>query len=206
MPTPTIKIVSTVLRPVGPRQPWVYWLRRAVIIGVILVLIVVLAEACSGGSGKPAANSNSPGAHPSTSALSPTSSSDAVAVCDPTALKLVLSTDSDSYQVGQQPKLIGVFSNSSSSPCTLDVSPSKEIWTVKSGSDTIWTTHGCTSSGPVKHTTIKAGGTKTRSTIWDGHRLDPGCATGAAALAGEYTLHATLDGVKGQIAVFHITS
>jgi hypothetical protein len=199
-------IVSTVLRPVGPRPPWVYWLRRAVIIGVILVLIVVLAEACSGGSSTPPAASKSPGAHPSSSASSATSSADAVAACDPTALKLVLSTDSDSYPAGQQPKLIGVFTNSSSSSCTLDVSPSTETWTVKSGSDTIWTTHGCTSSGAVKHTTIKAGGTKTRSTIWNGHRLDPDCATGAEALVGEYTLHATLDGVKGQIAVFHITS
>jgi hypothetical protein len=191
-----------VLRPIGPRGPRVYWFRRSVVIGLILVLIIVVAEACAGGgsAGKPPPKDH-PVTHPT---ASPTSSQ--VAACDPTALTLVLSTDSDTYTVGQTPKLIGVFSNTASSACTLSVSPSAETWTVKSGPVKIWTTQGCTSSDLVKQVKIKAGGTKTISTFWDGDRLDPGCAKGPAALRGEYTLSGTLDGVKGKIAVFHITS
>lgn len=208
--SPTIKIVSTVLRPVGPHEPRVYWLRRAVVIGLILVLIVVLTEAFAGGSSKPP-KKNRPVTHPSTTTTATSSASTpattTVSACSPTALTLALSTDSDSYKAGQSVKLIGAFSNSGTSSCTLSVAPSREIWTVKSGTDTIWTSKHCVSSDLAKQVTIKAGGRNTVSTVWDGHRQDPGCASGAVALRGEYTLSATLDGMAAKTAaIFHVTS
>jgi hypothetical protein len=212
--TPTITIMSTVLFPVGPHEPRVYWVRRAVVLVIVLVLIIVLVEIFSGGSGKAKANKDKPVAHPSTSTSAPattTSSPPAttqVAECDPNSLKLVLSTDSDSYKSGQTAKLIGTFSNPSTAKCTLSVAPSQEIWIIKSGPPTVWTTQGCTASKPAKTVTIKAGGTKEVSIFWDGFRsAASGCANGPVATAGEYTLHATLDGVTApKAAVFHITT
>jgi hypothetical protein len=196
----TIKIVSSVLRPVGPLEPRVYWIRRAVLFGAVLVVILVIAVSCSGGSSKkpPAAG---PGA-------TPTSSPPAtqLSACDPTALTLTLSTDSETYTSGQAPKLIGVFANNSSTSCKLSVSPSQEIWTVKSGSAKVWTTQGCTSSAVAKQLTIRAGATKMVSVFWNGHLLDSGCASGEVASPGTYTLNATLAGLHGATAVFHITS
>jgi hypothetical protein len=196
----TIKIVSTVLRPVGPLDPRVYWIRRAVLSGVILVVIIVIAVSCSGGSTKkPPATG--PHTSPTTSASPPAQ----LAACDPTALTLTLSTDSETYTSGQAPKLIGVFANTTSVGCKLTVAASNEDWTIKSGTAKVWTTQGCSTSTVAKQITIRAGATKMVSVFWNGHLLDSGCASGAVATAGTYTLNATLDGVKGKIAVFHIT-
>jgi hypothetical protein len=198
----TIKIVSTVWRPVGPREPRVYWVRRAIVLAVLVLVVVVLVLALSGGSG------NSPSAHggspPPTSP--PATTTETTSACDPSLLTLVFSTDSDTYTSGETPKLVGVFSNPTTTACTLTSDPKTEIWTVKSGQDKIWTTKGCAKDTPVSQFTLKAGGTKTLSIFWNGHRLDPDCAVGDVALPGTYVLSGKLDGVKGQPAAFHITS
>jgi hypothetical protein len=195
--------VSTVLRPVGPQPPRVYWLRRGILLGVIvLVIVIVLVVLSGGGSGTPGPAHHSP--PPSTPATTPATTQ--VAACDPSDLTLVLSTDSDTYTSGQTPKLLGVFSNSSSTTCTISTDPAGMLWTITSGSDKIWTTKGCPASTPAKTLKVKAGHSRTVSTTWDGRRLESGCTAGSAALPGEYVLNATLDGVKGTPAVFHITS
>jgi hypothetical protein len=129
-----------------------------------------------------------------------------VAACDPASLKLSLSTDTTTYTSGQAPKLIGVFSNPTSTACKLARSAANEIWTIRSGKPTVWSTKGCpaTSSVP-KHMKITAGATKTVSIFWNGHVRTSSCQEGGVASAGTYTLHATLDGVVGKPAVFHIT-
>jgi hypothetical protein len=198
----TIRIVSTVWRPVGPHEPRVYWVRRTVVLVVLVVVVVVLALVLSGGSGKaPAAHG---GTSPPTSP--PATTTATTSACDPSLLTLVLSTDSETYTSGQTAKLVGVFSNPGTTACTLASDPATEIWTVKSGSDKIWTTKGCAKNTPVQQLTIKAGGTKTLSVFWNGRRQDPDCAVGDVALPGTYVLSGKLDGVKGQPAAFHITS
>lgn len=193
------------LRPVGPFGPRVYWLRRAVLLAILAVIIIVIAEACSGGSKSPSPRaSNTPKAHPhQTNSSSPPVKA---AACTPSGLTLALSTDSGTYTSGQAPKLTGVFTNSTSTACKLTVSPSQEFWTVTSGTDTIWTTRGCTQSQAARTIKIAAGATKMVSIFWNGHRLDSGCTEGVAAAPGTYHLSATLDGVTGTKATFHITS
>jgi hypothetical protein len=137
---------------------------------------------------------------------SPPPATTQTSACDPSQLKLVLSTNSDTYTAGQTPTLIGEFTNSSSAACTLSTGPSNQVWRITSGTDKIWTTKGCTTSGATKQLKLKAGGHKMVSIGWDGRRLEAGCAVGSVALPGEYVLRATLSGVKGQPAVFHITS
>jgi hypothetical protein len=201
----TITIMSTVLHPVGPLGARVYWLRRAVLIGVVVVLVVVVIVVFSGGSGKPKAKSPPP-THPTTTTSSSPPPTKQTSACDPSSLKLVLSTDSDTYTAGQTPTLIGEFTNSSSTACTLTTSPSQQIWRITSGTDKIWTNKGCTTAGASKQLKLKAGGTKMVSISWDGRRIESGCTPGSVVLPGEYVLHATLNGVKGQPAVFHVTS
>jgi hypothetical protein len=199
----TITIVSTVWRPVGPRDPRVYWVRRAVVLAaIVIVIVLVLVLTSGGGSKKPAANKPKPSPTPSVSTSLPVQ----VVACDPGAIKLVLSTDSDSYTSGEKPKLTGVFSNPTTVACTLASSTSREHWTITSGPDTVWTTQGCTKTTPAKQVKLSAGGTKTVSIFWNGDRLEPGCVQGGVAQPGEYVLRGTLDGVKGTPAIFHVTS
>jgi hypothetical protein len=202
----TITNMSTVLRPVGPHEAWVYWVRRAVLVGVIVVILVVAIVVFAGGSpSKPRAKSPGPSPTVSTS-TSTTPATTQVSACDPSALKLVLSTNSDTYPAGQSPTLVGEFTNSASTACTVSIDPANDVWRITSGTDRIWTTKGCASKGTTKQLKLKPGGTKMVSIAWDGRRLTSGCDEGTVALPGEYVLRATLNGVKGQPAVFHITS
>lgn len=195
--------MSTVWRPVGPRAPRVYWVRRAVLLGVIVVIVVAVIVALTAGSSAP--SPSHPTTTPSTTPSS-TPATTAVAACAPSELTLVLSTDSDSYPAGESAALIGVFSSSSSTACTISADPAEEVWTITSGADKIWTTKGCPAAGQAKTLTIKPGGTKRVTTEWNGRRRDASCTVGATALPGEYVLKATLDGIKGTPAVFHVTS
>jgi hypothetical protein len=164
----------------------------------------VIAVSCSGGGGGGGGNAGNH--HGPGGGTTSTPNASAVPACDPAALKLTLSTDTTTYTSGQAPKLIAVFSNPTSSACRLTRVAADEIWTIKSGTPTVWTTKGCSStSTPVKHTKILAGATKTISMFWNGHVRTSSCQPGGVAAAGTYTLHATLDGVVGKTAVFHIT-
>jgi hypothetical protein len=199
----TIMNVSTVLRPVGPRDARVYWFRRAVVIAVIVAVIVVLVAVLSGGSSKP--NAGQPPPNPTQSTSTPPSTQ--VLACNLTTLKLVLSTDKDVYTVGETPTLIGEFSNPSATACLLTTSAATESWTIKSGTALVWSTKGCTKAGPRKQLRIEAGGRRQVSIVWNGDRNGPNCAIAAVAQPGTYTLHASLDGVTAPAqAVFHITS
>lgn len=193
--------MSTLLRPVGPREPRVYWVRRAALVVVVLIVIFVIAKACSGGGGgKPAAG---PAPRPS---VTPTHTKPAVPACQADALTLKLSTDTTTYTVGQAPTLIGTFSNPTGTTCKLSRAASDEVWTVTSGPATVWTTQGCPPAQSVpKQLKIQAGATKVVNLQWDGHVRGSSCQDGAVAQAGTYVLHATLDGVKGTKSPFHIT-
>jgi hypothetical protein len=202
--------MSTVLRPVGPQEPRVYWLRRAVLITLVLVLIVVVAKACSGGGGGSGDNKTKAGHHPSASvspSTTPSTSSPAVAPCDPTALTLTLTTDSktNTFAEGQGAKFIGTFHNPGASACTFTFAPANEDWLVMSGPAKVWTTEGCTSSTLTKDVTINAGGHKKVSVTWDGKAQGANCADSDTAKNGEYTLTGTLDSIKGNTVVFHVS-
>jgi hypothetical protein len=196
--------VSTVLRPVGPRPGRVYWIRRAVLLAIVLILVIVVAKACSGGGngGNGGRSGGSPTAHHTTTKAP-------VAACSPGALKLTMSTDTKTYTSGQAPKLIGTFTNPTSTACKLARSASQETWTIKSGSPTIWTTEGCDSSSASsvpKQLKVAAGATKVVSMFWNGHLRASDCKYSDVAKAGTYRLYATLDGVTGTPAIFHITT
>jgi hypothetical protein len=201
----SITPMSTVLRPVGPRQPWLYWVRRLVLLAILVVVIVALAKACSGGGSSKQPDAKTPTTTPQSSSPPPTTQ---VSACDPSVLELELSTDATSYASGSPVKLIGTFTNPGATDCTLQKYAATEFWTVKSGPVKIWTTKGCAPADAVaKEVTIKAGGTKKVSVTWPGYRTgSTPCSTGPVAEAGEYTAGATLDGVKApKAAIFHIT-
>jgi hypothetical protein len=191
--------MSSVLSPIGPQPPRVYWIRRALVLGLPLVLIIVIAVSCSGGGSKsPSASS---GGSPSSSG----GSQSAGGPCTPSDLTAALTTSATTYDAGQQPIFTGLITNTSAGACKLTVSPSDETWTVTSGADEFWTTGGCPRSKVATTKTLKAGASRQVSITWDGHRLLPGCTRGDAAEPGTYHLRAKLDGVSAQQVIFHFT-
>ena len=190
------------LRPVGPRGRRVYWVRRAVLLGVIAIVIIVVAAECSGGGG--GGGRNNAGGSPT---QTPTTTKPPVPACDPATLKLTLSTDTATYSPGQSPHLIAVLANTSSTSCRLARSAANEIWTIKSGSPTVWTTQGCPPQSKIpKHMRLTPGTPKTIDMFWNGHLRTSSCVEGAVAQAGTYTFNANIDGVAGNTVVFHIAN
>jgi len=102
--------------------------------------------------------------------------------------------------------LNATFTNPTATTCKLARAASDEIWTIKSGTPTVWTTQGCTTTATVpKQMKIAAGATKIVSMFWNGKLRTSACTETTYAQAGTYRLYGTLDGVKGKVSVFHIT-
>ncbi|MGN6473362.1 MAG: hypothetical protein ACTHK4_06900 [Mycobacteriales bacterium] len=202
--------MSSVLFPVGPLPPRVYWVRRLVVLALPLILILLIAVSCSGGGKK----SPSAGGNPSGPTTSPTtsSSSNPNAGCAPGQLSAKLavagSAPNSTYTIGQSPAFTATITNVSASTCQLTTNPATETWKVKSGAALWWTTAstgGCTIANTPVTAPLAPGATQKVSISWNGYRLLPGCTRGEQAQPGTYVLRATLDGVTAQQAIFHFT-
>lgn len=197
---------SAVLRPVGPREPRVYWIRRALVLAVPVLVIALLAYGCSGRApGRP-----SPSASGRTAASSsPPPSAAAVGACSATDLVVSASTDAVRYSAGVAPQLKVTIRTKRAAGCVLTAGAGASTWAVYSGSDLVWTTAQC--PVPVGRTAaarLDPAHPVARVAIWDRRRSVKGCSAAgrAAAQPGTYQLFVTVDGVKAGPAVFHLTS
>jgi hypothetical protein len=190
---------STLVHPVGPLPPRVYWTRRLVLLGVLVVLVVAIAVSCSAGSGsshRAAANPT-----PSTSPASTTTPS----ACTREQIAVVAETDATRYPAGVQPRLRVAIRNRAAVACILTDSPSTRTWTIVSGADQVWTTAGCSASHRATRTTLAPGDAVRHSTLWNRHRSGKGCtASTTEAGPGTYQLTVTVDGVVSDPAIFHL--
>lgn len=131
------------LHPVGPRPAATYWTRRAVLGGiVVLLLVLVLLRSCGASPGRPAALTTTPvpagPAAPATpsAALTPTptptlgpAASPSVSptagrqACPDSSLALTASTDVGSYPLRSQPSLTLRVRNTGRSVCRRVLGP-----------------------------------------------------------------------------------
>ena len=192
---------QTVLRPVGPLGPRVYWTRRLVLFALVAVLITAVAIACSGGSSHPRRTANlvpSPSPHATSSVSN--------GRCGGSDLQVVASTDADKYAPGTLPRLTVTVRTRGTGSCVLTESPSARTWTIVSGTDQIWTTAGCQSGHTASRTVLKPGSSVHHTIVWNRHRSDQKCAVSTAATPGTYQLIVIVNGVRSQPAVFHLTA
>jgi hypothetical protein len=123
--------MSSVVNPVGPLPPRVYWVRRLVVLGVPLILILIIAVSCSGGGGKksPTAGTGGPSTTPT---VTTSTTSDPNAACVPGDLSATLAVDAADgiYQVGATPTFTATITNVSASTCKFTSAPANEIWKV----------------------------------------------------------------------------
>jgi hypothetical protein len=195
---------GAVLRPVGPRPPRVYWIRRLVLLAVLVVLIVGLTKACSGGGTK----AGGPAPH-ATSSPTVTSSPSPVQVtdCRNRDLTVTAATDAATYPAGSMPRLSAVVRNVSDRPCRFRTSPGRRVWTIVSGRDRVWTSADCTVSGSLARSRLRAGKTVAYALVWNRHRSAENCPTDTpAAPPGTYQLSVSVNGVDADTVVFHLTS
>jgi hypothetical protein len=200
---------EALLHPRGPLPPAVYWRRRLLTLGVVVVLLALVVRSCTTGGGTHSLGQStgpsgpvSPTGSPSRSAAprttapassaSPSASRTASPTASPTpsgspkpcaAADLVLSAkaDAQTYAAGRHPVLTIGIANKGRVACTRDVGqPAREI-KVTSGNDRVWSSDDCSTGGAAQVVTLQPGAAPvTFSVTWSRKRSAPGCKAGQA--------------------------
>ncbi|MFD3924304.1 hypothetical protein [Streptomyces sp. NPDC058595] len=97
--------------------------------------------------------------------------------CAPSALTLKLESRKVAYEPGEKPTFRIVATNGSSKDCKADLGPKSVVLTVTDAeSDEIWSSKDCPRIGQLL-LKVPAGGTVTRTLVWDLTQSAPQCAT-----------------------------
>jgi hypothetical protein len=179
--------MSSFKHPVGSQPSRVYWRRRAVVIGaLVLVLVVIVLIAVRPGAGSEASPAPTPTTSSPVAADAPHSSADATPAATPTAtptpvatstangtctasqITLKPVTDRTTYTSLQQPQISMSITNNSATTCTMDLGSSQQVLTITSGPETYWTSKDCQVNGTHQNVKLTAGQTLTTPAIaWD---------------------------------------
>lgn len=185
----------------------VYWLRRASIAVVALVVIIglwwLLGSRGAADSPTPAAStgavaSAAPSAPSSLAPMpTPTASGDALSSapeavdpaegeavatgeildCKNSDIAVVASAEKDSYKVGAKPVLKMTIQNISDVACKRDVGPKANSLEVTSGGYHVWSSDDCGSSDQSKIITLQPGKKVGTGIEWNGKVTTKGCPT-----------------------------
>ncbi|MFI6085310.1 hypothetical protein ACIBBB_30825 [Streptomyces sp. NPDC051217] len=97
--------------------------------------------------------------------------------CSPSALTVKLESRKVAYEPGEKPSFRLVATNGSGKDCKADLGPKSVVLTVtNSESDEIWSSKDCPRIGQLL-LKVPAGGTVTRTVVWDLTQSVPRCAT-----------------------------
>ena len=209
---------AAVIRPRGPLPPSTYWVRRAVVLGVVLIVLLVLLRACGGDDEGSPRDTASPAASTETEPAATASPTAAVASspsaapsppqaapCNPARLTIEAVADRPAYRRPATPRLSLVIRNPGPNPCRLDVGPAALELRVISGPDRIWSSDDCTPGGAPQIVTVPPGGAQSSTVAWPLRRSRPGCPEGqAGAEPGTYRVIGRVGTVLRPGATFRI--
>ncbi|GAA4196503.1 hypothetical protein GCM10022252_43940 [Streptosporangium oxazolinicum] len=210
----------------------IYWRRRMAALVGVLVVVAVVAWACSSTSGPDdvrerntsAAGQETPDpllavlptvtVIPSTSA-SPTPTPAATKTTarprrpgEPCASpQLVLSMEGQGtvYPPGIRPRFVLTLVNVGKVMCTADVGPRAMEMRITSGDDRVWSSSDCVSGEAVNIRELDRGIPYVKELVWDRRRSGDDCtADRAAALPGTYVAVVHAPGLRSRKAVFHL--
>lgn len=192
-------------RPPGSVPPTVYWRRRLLLIGAVLLLALtgyVLYDARDKGrsSGKPSGNKASE------SAVDTATPAAEAVPCTPSVLSVAARTPQSSYRIGQQPDLEIQVTNIGQGPCVADLSDGQIELLVYNGESRVWSSHDCRVQPGNSPVTLTPRRSERRSIRWSGMSSQPRCAGNRQRVgAGNYTLRARLGLTNGRTTTFSIT-
>ncbi|MEU6248057.1 hypothetical protein [Glycomyces sp. NPDC047010] len=212
----------------GSEPESVYWKRRGIVAGVVLVLVVlaVLGLSALGGGGEPDANGEADAAQqewtapqpsgsaqrpyvpePSTEAPSPTESpsptAPAVTACTADDLMLQVVAAFDEVRSGAEVPVSVLVASGADTPCTVDL---REVAVeLAAGSDVVYSTAHCeTPKG--EEVELSDGAGQTVEFTVDGLASEEGCRGARRELpAGDYELRAVLGDAASSPAKLKLT-
>jgi hypothetical protein len=201
---------------VGPLPAGVYWRRRAIVGGALLIAMLLLWTQCSGPDPKrtPASAQSpsvpvSPAADPAPTIQTPTTddpagsapasttSAPAVAstlpVCADADLSLVAAPEQPVQFRGAYLKFTLKIKNTSTRECTRDLGADFQELYLQVGALKMWSSDQCDAPHGSQPTTLKPSIEVSFSTTWNGKATNNGCANREVPPAGKYELVGRLD-------------
>ena len=194
----------------------VYWVRRAVVLGVPLLLVVLLVvvhpwagRADSAAAGAAPTGSRSPAATTPAAAAAPSptptpSLRGGVPDCQAAQLALGITSDAVDVPAGVSPTFTVTIKNSGTAPCLVDAGDAYREVVITSGADRVWSSKDCVSANAPRRTLLLAAGqSDTTQLPWNRVRSAAGCPAGLSRpTKGTYQATVNLSGATGGPAVF----
>lgn len=199
--------MASLLHPVGPEPPTVYWVRRAAAALVVIAILASIAWLLGGGDeGTPEQAAVAPSAPASAAASpSPSPTSTEPLECPDASILVTAETDQRSYPVGSTPALTLAIENVGTAACIRDVGPKANELEITSGGYHVWSSDDCSASDKSKMTLLQPGDKVASSITWDGLLSSKGCPPDPAkAKAGNYEVTARNGKVESERTRFQL--
>jgi hypothetical protein len=208
---PLVTVLGMSMAPRGPLPARVYWVRRGILIGIALLLVLVVGKLLTGGSDgaeSPKADAGKAALANSETSVSPTVTTTPTGAVVPTGKDVPLADPSgpcDPEKVtvtavgGSRPNdgqvEMPLQVSTSEEACTFAFSPDTVAVKITSGADSIWSTQQC-SVLPTADLVVRAAKPADVTFIWNGHRADDECSKAAhwAGVGSYHAIAATLGG------------
>ena len=207
----------------GPLPASVYWRRRALLVGLGLVLVLVVSNIFGGDDEKPKGdaiatqvsgdptgsptNDKPANRKPKKPKKSATPQEPVLAQPDgPCADSDILITPAVDKAVAGRPVTVTLqLRTAESEACTWRVSANHVTMKITSGSDEIWTSRQCPGAVPIQDVVVRSAVTTFVDVVWKARRSDDGCPIPTPwALPGTYHVHAAALGGEPSEASFQL--
>ena len=218
------------MSPIGPESPGIYWVRRALVLLAIIVMLLALrwlifgrGDSTSDVAASPSTSSSSTPASESakpTKSTDPTTSASSSVTPTPGAtngtgspqcansdISVSVSTDAASYAVGSTPQLHLKIQNSSGTACYRDIGAGMNELHIKSGGYHVWSSDDCNVGGAPQVSLLAPAQSYSVTVTWPGILSAKGCpANQPLAKGGSYNLYGRNGSVISAPAVFSLTN
>ncbi|WP_227998166.1 hypothetical protein [Nocardia australiensis] len=219
------------LEPNGPLPPEIYWRRRVLAIGILVValalaiwLVVMFARGGKSPADTSAATSTSAPTAAGTSSVKPSTSAESSAPkpsdgadvsgapvaqeqCPDQSLAVRVTVEQPTYKTGEQPVFGIVITNISSAACSRDVGSGLQQVSVLTldGQRRLWSSTDCYPDGQPDVRTLNRGEQAAFTVTWSGSTSQPNCAGDRVPVPpGAYAVVAQLGSVRSSSEPFNI--
>jgi hypothetical protein len=214
--------VSTIIDPVGPHEPSVYWRRRLVLGLVLLVALLLLFRACSGGGGddEPTASSRptetateeaseratDEASEEATSTATSSPTSTEVKNCRDADIDVTVTTNRTEYAAGSSVDIRYVVSTKDGVTCKRDVGAGANEVKVVQADNVIWSSDFCSPSAIKDVRTLGPNASYSVVVQWDGTVTPEDCPSGrSTAPVGDYEVQGRNGDLTGSGKIITLT-
>ncbi|PKQ27323.1 MAG: hypothetical protein CVT64_02545 [Actinobacteria bacterium HGW-Actinobacteria-4] len=196
-------------QPVGDQPPEVYWKRRGILLGLIVLVFLVVWFLSTSPSGE----TDDPSSPAPTTSPAPDLTTSPVAgasrACGPEDVEFTTVANPRDFAGGALPNFDVDIEHVGDTPCHLDTASEGTELLIMSGSDRIWSSADCPVDTPInaRQFLMQPGAAEEFQVTWPRTRSSVGCnPVSATPLPGTYRATLTIQGIPSAEAVFTLSN